>query len=305
MRQARAWRPAVPFLRVDATGGLGAKRGGRSFGIELEYDLPLNRDLPPRERFPDLDRRSQQIGKDLFALGLTEDAFKRDRHARVGTSRWRYEIDVSTDNGGEVVSPVLHDQPKTWRQLEQVLTVLRRHGGTAGVRTGGHVHVGIGDYGNSLAKHGALLNLFEAFSEELYLLAADPARGTYRDGAHARPNRTTVETFASVEALVAKNSTHHEGLNFESVDGSKQSHVEFRLWDGSLDPGVIQARVKLSLAMGELASKPAAVERLILRAERVKSPQRRMALLLEALFQRPQDRRQAAALYASILRART
>ena len=55
------------------------------------------------------------------------------------------------------------------------------------------------------------------------------------------------------ETVHGGNNSHGVGLNFQSVHGRQTDHVEFRMWDSSLDPGVIQAQVKLSLGMAHAA----------------------------------------------------
>ncbi|MCA1702142.1 MAG: hypothetical protein LC808_02275 [Actinobacteria bacterium] len=48
--------------------------------------------------------------------------------------------------------------------------------------------------------------------------------------------------------------SHGLGMNFAAAHSGRASdHVEFRMWDSSLDPGVIQTQVKVSLGMTQAA----------------------------------------------------
>lgn len=53
-------------------------------------------------------------------------------------------------------------------------------------------------------------------------------------------------------------SSHGYNMNFESVNGRSSDHVEFRMWDGTLDPAMMQQQVKLSAQMTLAAERNAA-----------------------------------------------
>ncbi|MCA1672737.1 MAG: amidoligase family protein, partial [Actinobacteria bacterium] len=177
-RAARARRsagePAVPYMREDATGGLGARHGGRGFGTEIEFDFP-----------PHVNSHMARaaILRDLKAEGVIPE---RHPDRWLGYTQQRahgYEMWKCTDDGtvaGEIVSPVMYDEPESWDQLEKVCTILRRHGAIASVRTGNHVHVACGDYDHTVENHNRLLGDFHATGDVLYRLASNPERGSHR-----------------------------------------------------------------------------------------------------------------------------
>jgi hypothetical protein len=247
--QARARRDAgeapVPFLTDNATGGLAARDGGRPFGVELEFELPDH-----------IDRAAalQAIGRDLHAAGITPGPHQTGYHqGRAGFSTWRFEQDSTVD--GEIVSPILYDEPESWRQIATVCDVVRRHGGEATRATGGHVHVGTGDFGMDVNRHSALLGLVQQHEDVLYRLAQNPARPAHRGLQWCTPNPAPSHGYRNLPHFQAVNRGHQLGLNFEAVQGARSDHVEFRMWDGSLDPGVIQAQVNLSLGLVDAASR--------------------------------------------------
>lgn len=74
-RQARGDDP-VPYMTEDATGGLGARDGGRGFGVELEFDFE-----------PTVANRAaamSAITRDLRAAGLTRQRSQGRYHAAAG-----------------------------------------------------------------------------------------------------------------------------------------------------------------------------------------------------------------------------
>ncbi|MCC7078881.1 MAG: amidoligase family protein [Acidimicrobiia bacterium] len=233
----------VPYMREDATGGLGGRDGGRAFGVEIEFDIEPGRDR--REAL-------RAIGRDLHAAGITPQADQTHYHeGRRGYRNWRFERDATVD--GEIVSPIMYDTPETWRQLATVCDIVRRHGGRATARTGQHVHVGVGDYDHTVENHNRLLDVFDSYQDVIYRLAQNPERRRHRGTHWCTPNRVPASGYASTTHVQNRNYGHHLGLNFQSVNGRQTDHVEYRMWDSSLDPGVIQAQVNLSLGMTEAA----------------------------------------------------
>jgi hypothetical protein len=169
---------------------------------------------------------------------------------------WRLEHDSTV--AGEVVSPILYDSPQTWQDLQTVCDIIRRHGGQATVRTGGHIHVSTGDYDHTVANHNRLLRMVHNHSDTLFRLAANPGRGGRHRGTYwCRPNQSPSTGYSQVSVAARNNTGHGLALNLESIDGRDNDHVEFRMWDGSLDPGVIQTQIKVSLGITDAAFREA------------------------------------------------
>lgn len=308
-RRREAGEEPVPYMREDATGGLGARDGGRPFGLELEFDLP-------GQFGAQYQRSLRAIGRDLWEAGLTrtEDQRGYGSSRRAGyTDRpggWSFETDATV--AGEVVSPIMYDEPQTWENLEKVCEIIRRHGGQASYRTGGHIHVGLPDYDHTVEHHARLLGLAEGYEDELYRVAANPAARGHRGIDYCQPNRGTASGYRDVSDVRANHHGHHVGVNFQSVSGTSRDHVEFRMWDGSLNPGVIQTQVKLSLGLTAAASRGAtpASTRSRIGSHRRNSAGRRLTgeswreqtsgfrHLVDTVFTRARDKAQATALFA-------
>ncbi|MFF5265363.1 amidoligase family protein [Actinomadura viridis] len=301
----------VPYMLENATGGLGARDGGRAFGLELEFDIDSNRDR---------HEALAAIARDMHAEGLSQQHYMQRYHAarRDGYTEapdgWRLEEDGTV--AGEVVSPILYDEPQTWHNLQRICEIIQRHGGTATVRTGGHIHVALPDYDHTVENHNRLLGLVNANEDVLYRLAQNPEAPWHRGITWCRPNDAPGSGYRSVASARRRNEGHHLGLNFESVHGSQSDHVEFRMWDGSLNPAVVQAQIKLSLGLADAASRgsgPALPpEPLGTHRERNSHLQRGQRLsgeawladtrsfrsMVDTVFRRSQDKAQAAALFA-------
>lgn len=304
-----AGEPAVPYLTENATGGLGAREGGRGFGVEIEFDLP------PRNEDAALD----EIGRDLHAAGLTQTPYMLDYHEAGSYTDnpggWRLESDCTVS--GEIVSPIMYDTPETWNNLARVCDIVRRHGGRASVRTGGHVHVSAGDYDHSVSNHHRLIGMVAEHEDTMYRLAQNPAARAHRGLTWCRPNTLPSEGYTSLRDVHVRNAGHDLGVNMQSLYGRSSDHVEYRMWDGSLDPGVIQAQVKVSLGVTEEAFRLAHQTPSLHLQEPVGSHLARnpreqrltgeawqedtesIRRLVDTIFHREQDKAQATALFAA------
>ncbi|MFI1258958.1 amidoligase family protein [Streptomyces netropsis] len=314
----RAGEPPVPYLTENATGGLGAREGGRAFGLELEFDFPPSMDYAQR-------RRAQQaIAREMHEAGIAPDPHIHGWHAsaRAGytddANAWRVEHDSTV--AGEIVSPILYDEPQTWNNLAQVCEIIQRNGGVASARTGGHVHVSVPDYDHTVENHNRLLGTVGAYEDVLYRLAQNPARRQHRGLRWCRPNREPSAPYTSVASVRNANNSHGIGLNFQSVEGRSSDHAEFRMWDGSLEPGVIQAQVNVSLGLANAALREAGTDRLTprepvgsqraalardglsrrrLSGERWQQSTASFRSMVDRIFPREENRAQAAALFAA------
>lgn len=305
-----AGEPVVPYMRENATDGLGSRHGGRGFGVEIEFDFA-----------PGVNSQEARaaILRDLKVEGVIPERHP-DRwlgycqQRSFGYEMWKCTEDATV--AGEIVSPIMYDDAESWGQLEKVCAVLRRHGATATTRTGNHVHVSCGDYDHTVENHNRLLADAESAGDVLYRLASNPERGTHRGVRWCAPNAALpVEGYRRVQDAQYSNSTHHVAVNFQSVSGNPGDHVEFRMWDSTLDPAVIQTQIKVSLGMTEAAFAGRTVEpedREPLGTRRNANPSGRrleneewqaatrvFRQTLDRLFAREEDKSQATSLFAA------
>jgi hypothetical protein len=250
-----AGEQVVPYLTENATDGLGSPDGGRGFGAELEFVMDPN--LSYYERAEALSN----IGRELQEAGLTHSEFQQEYHSAASNGYttehqggWSFEEDGSVD--GEIVSPIMYDTPETWANLKTVCDILERNGARVDTRVGAHVHVSTHNYDHTVENHNRLLGMFHEHEDDIYRLASNPERGTHRSAGHssyAEPNPRRATGYANVNQAASANWGYH-ALNFRSMmAGGTSDHIEFRVWDGSLKPEVIQSQIKMSLAMTEAA----------------------------------------------------
>lgn len=250
----------VPYIRENAFGGLGTRDSQRGFGIELEFAFP--QDMSAGDRRIAL----RAIGRELYDMGLTRNrdqagygashGWFRDQHSR----GWSFESDPSTggsdgQHGGEIVSPVMFDEPDTWENIEKVCEVLRRNGAFASKGTGMHVHVSTGDYDHRVENHNRLIQSFAENEDLLYRMSTNPERGRHRGTGYCSPNSIPSSPYTNVGQARDRNVGHHIGLNLQSVSGRGSDHVEFRTFDGTLEPAVIQAQAALAVMVTEGATR--------------------------------------------------
>jgi hypothetical protein len=256
LSRKRAGEEPIPFRTENVTDGICADEpGARSFGIELEFDI----DETNFNRYEAL----QKIGEELHEAGLTRTPEQEEYHtaAESGWDSWSFEEDCTVS--GELVSPIMKDTPEHWEQLRVATEIITRNGGVATARTGSHVHVSTGSYQHSTAKHAELLRTVNDNEDLMYRLATNPKTGVHRRGQWCQPNENDEGAdFISPEIeaghrVLGNNEEHMYALNFEgssNVDYRK-SHTEFRMWDGTLDPAVIQQQVMISAAITDHAER--------------------------------------------------
>jgi hypothetical protein len=253
LSRRRAKNNPVPFRTENVTDGICADEpGARSFGVELEFDV--------KDRH---EKRLKKIGEELYEAGLTRSSDQEEYHtaSKDGWGSWSFEKDGTVS--GELVSPIMKDTPEHWEQLRVATEIITRNGGMASTRTGSHVHVSTGSYEYSTAKHAELLRTVNQDEDIMFRLASSPRTGRHRRGEWCEPNTNdSGEDFILPEVqdghgVLGNHQNHRRALNFaeSGSEEHRKSHVEFRMWDGTLDPAVIQQQVMISAALTDYAER--------------------------------------------------
>lgn len=281
----------IPYIKENALMGFGTRGSGRGFGIEIEYGFP--NDMTSTQ----IREASEAIGSELYRLNLiitprqqgygASHGVYNDNHAE----GWSYESDFSTSSsdgqqGGEIVSPVMFDEPETWTNIEKICEILNRNGAIANKGSGNHVHVGLKDYDHTVANHNRLLNSFARNEDLIYRLSSSPERGKHRGFGYCQPNTFSSSPYTRVTAASHATNGHGVALNMQSVSGRDSDHIEFRTFDSTLNPSIIQTHIAMSVLMVEGAlrgtSVPAPAEGKAPLGERLDLNPRRRALVGEA-----------------------
>ena len=210
----------------------------QTFGIEIEFD----------------GADPHAVARALHEAGLASSPRQEQYHSsgRV-PGKWIVEHDATV--AGEVVSPVLHDTPETWEQLEEVCQILQSHGARATGRTGGHVHVGVDSAGmdHDVNKFRRVARVCAWAEDLMYRLAAATGqrgrshRGSTNGYRWCGPMGSgQLEEVQGLSDLAGRvGSSHSVGLNFGNILDRNRT-IEYRYFDSSLDPARLQANIKLA-----------------------------------------------------------
>lgn len=317
--------PQIPYMTDNALGGMATRASGQGFGMEIEYEFPPGTDIRTANRL---------IGEQLYAAGLVpspnQDGYHaagrngyRDTHTDAnGRGTWSWERDGSV-NGGEIVSPVMYDEPETWEKVAKTVEILRANGAIASKRAGAHVHVGTPHFAGDPKKYAELARLMTQHEDVMFRLSSNPERGTHRRGGYTNPlGDVPVQGFDDVGRLRNWQGGRYRVLNFAHVNvdsaDSHKDHPEFRIFDSTLDAGAMQSQVKLAVAMTHAAARIADAaptarkkEEIGAHAKRRGGTRRRMTSdelkedtatfrsLLDTLFTRKADKDQITSLFAN------
>lgn len=239
---ARDWEEArhmrIPYEWENVLNG-----SNITFGVELEF----------------VDGDSNAIARDLYNLGICGNSSMGGYHSNRTAGKWSLERDASVTNGnrgGEIISPILTDTPETWRQIEIVCEVAKRHGARVDFRTGAHVHVGTGEVLDGKRQRWRRFFKLNSGIEKVYGRLSGGEQGRMRGNHYAqsslRQNRRGITRRlpeeASTESYLRQISAMGDGkysmLNLKPA--SSKTTVEFRGFNGSLLPGIVQANIKFA-----------------------------------------------------------
>lgn len=216
-----------------------------TFGIELEF----------------VDGDSDEIARDLYDMGICASSYMTGYHSAGAPGKWRLERDGSVttgDRGGELVSPVLSDTPETWQTIEKICQVAKRHGARINQKCGGHVHVGISNLDHARQRWKRFFRSISGSEEAIYRFSGG-TEGQIRSGhslyatpfaTHARQAARSSYQFDDIhglrDMLGPYGRNRYQGINLTNLVNGTRPTVEFRYFNGALDPGQIQANVKLA-----------------------------------------------------------
>ena len=262
---------AMPYATSTVL-DLWPERGGETaqwtFGLEFEFGAA----------------DAHWVAGELHAQGLAASPEPDAYHGARLPGFWSVEQDRSVTTvfdagdgksvlvGGEVVSPPLRDTPEAWRQVAEVLDVLRACGAEVNRSCGLHVHIGTDALLDREARslRGAerdrallpslsrLAMLASVCFEDLIFRMASAEGGRHRGQAffyrHCRPlERPLSEAYENVtalaEALGMEGASRRAALNLTNVGDPQKDTVEFRQCNGTLDGRVVQAFCRLCVAL--------------------------------------------------------
>ncbi|MGW1084506.1 hypothetical protein [Kitasatospora sp. NPDC002522] len=245
----------VPYLEADGVlTSAGEPIDGRPIGVELTITFPDG--TPQAER----DRRLAAMMDDFVRSGLsttTKLHTANDIVAEGYTEQfdgWRFEDEIGV--AAELISPVMYDTKQHWENIRKACEIITRHGGIApGGTGGGHINIGTGDFGFESTLYSDAVEVFRDHEDAFYRLAQDPSHPTHRGVRACRPNEAPPPGgFATLAEARNPNRGRYWGLNLLNIDGRTSARAEFRLWGATLDPGTLQAHIRVSKALIDLVA---------------------------------------------------
>ena len=207
--------------------------------IEEEHEVVSADGEDPLE---DHQLATARIGQSLYEQDLVEDPGQR-------------EYGAAKNDGYASRSWSLSDSAPAWRQLREVCAAVADNGGT-GYGASAHVHVSAPEFGQDVRAGVRLLALMGEHEDDLHRMAHHP--GGSRDLAQwAAPNPPPhAQGYIDVHDVQTHHG-HYRAVNFTAVgeheDLPDADHLEFRLFDASLQPGRVQAQIKLAAALTDYA----------------------------------------------------
>lgn len=256
----------LEYSYQNVLGGAGKGPRGRKFGVELEFVIS--------DKSKSVRSVLRDIAEDFQKHGLSKRSTVGEYHDSQdsGWDSWAVEEDGSVD--GEIVSPIMSDTPESWEKLETVCKILKSHGCSVDSTTGSHVHISTGSYGFSTAKHTELRRNVLKNEDLLYRLGSNPSAGRHRGISYCVPNTIDKDDDISsdinygVYNVPLSNNQGMLNMGYSAdIDNVDASHVEFRMWDGTLDAAVVQKQVQVSAAMVDRAERDVLVNGLSSRKE--------------------------------------
>ncbi|WP_026884241.1 amidoligase family protein [Clostridium akagii] len=217
-----------------------------TFGVELEF----------------VGGNAHAIARELYTLGICANAQRVGYHAPSVEGKWKLERDSSVssgDEGGELVSPILKDTPETWKSIEKICEVAKRHGATVNSKTGAHVHVGMEPLDTAKQRWKRFFKLIGRYEESIYRFSGgDLGRIRENHEHYAMPFADRAREASNMRFRMESNDdvnrladsvcgTRYYGINLRNIANyNAPNTVEFRYFNGSLNAKQIQANVKLA-----------------------------------------------------------
>ena len=93
---------------------------------------------------------------------------KTRRFINKNVKDWKFKFDASLVGGGEIVSPIMTDDIKYWKELEIICNHLNRMRADTLHNAGGHIHVGATSLGKDMNAWRQFLKLYIAYENVLF-----------------------------------------------------------------------------------------------------------------------------------------
>lgn len=213
------------------------------FGIELEYGKSVQKDVTK-------ELRRLYKGRAIKSKNGTYWLSKDDKTV--------HQINGKIITGGEVVSPILTNETKTWQEIDLICKTLTELGAVAREETSTHIHIDQSILGFDPKVWIKFIKLWIIYEEVIYrFLFGEYPVGRKEISKYAKPVRTEylrrlqkdIKDDISLDTLIIKLKLgRHYGINFMNTNTSNASFkskntIELRIPNGTLESVIIQNNI--------------------------------------------------------------
>lgn len=186
----------------------------------------------------------------------------RKLYDKFQNEEWKLKNDSSLDDGAEINSPILKDEPYLWDNLKTVCSIVSEHA-MIGKKSGGHIHIGTQALGDQNKSWLNFIKLWSVYENVIY-------RFVYGEFLTARPQivkyaeplsktfwndyQTLKGSGLNTTRYIVESITHlrDQAVNFHKVKFNHYQYevgntIEFRCPNGSLNPVIWQNNTNLFL----------------------------------------------------------
>lgn len=203
-----------------------------------------------------------------------ERAIKKiiDIYLRNYLPEWCSKVDESLVLGGEIVSPIMCDDEKYWKELKRICTFLRRMHAITTDNAAGHIHIGSQALGNSVDTWRTFVKTYAIYEDILFrFLYGEMSKGRKNIKTYAAPiSKEIIRELPSIDSSQTIGdlirclplSAKEKAINFTNIsvyDIMKVKYkntLEFRIPNGTINEIVwqnnINAILKLLLAQKDI-----------------------------------------------------
>lgn len=194
-------------------------------------------------------------------------AFKEKQKIVDGFDKWTVDYDGTVIEGLELISPVFSDNEKDWNSLKNACDSLKSLGATIDDTCGGHIHIGSNILGSDEKAWKNLFEIWENAEEFMYKMSTKSGEKLRKDvGFQAAPVQAIIQDMFESDSIkinsysdvikVADEYTRRymsgysssgrtKSMNLQCIAEKKQSTIEFRIPNGSIDALEIQRTANL------------------------------------------------------------
>lgn len=209
-------------------------------GIEVEY-----------ERGSGFSEES--LAHALQDTGGFEKSACLDKRKFIDDGYWAHLKDDSVD-GGELVSPIFYGKLHYDEVARMCDALTNEHAGVWTTSPGLHVHVGVGPL-QDLESWLDLFGVWVKFQEHFYKVASSPTRsdtGQHRSSSHVKP-LIALPPCDSLYSVLRAYFPKEQAVSLHKVGDWDEGTIEFRIWDGTVNPELIALYTAISVRLVEKA----------------------------------------------------